>query len=220
MSQSDSHRAPRFVVVLVVLWAASISAAVGWVWHYKTTPGASSQAPDAWPDSTGLRLSGTTLVMTLHPLCTCSQASVTELGRLLSGTSARPTVYALFVDFSPGRTETGVRNVETTSLWHRAASIPGVVPITDPQGSIAKAFGAETSGDVIAYGPDGRLVFHGGLTAARGHEGDSFGRQRLLTLLRGAQPDTAASPVFGCPLHNATVPIATNRTGSRVDVHS
>ena len=220
MTLRQPQRVPRFVAVLVVLWAASVSASVVWVWDYKTTPGAKGGAPDAWPESAGLRRSGVTLVMTLHPLCTCSEASVTELGRLLSRTSQRPTVYALFVDFTPHPTAKGGRGVESSSLWKRASSIPGVVPIADPHGSITKAFGAETSGDVIAYGGDGRLIFHGGITTARGHEGDSFGRHRLQELLRGATPDAAESPVFGCPLHNATAPIATNRMGSEFDVHS
>jgi hypothetical protein len=220
MSQSQPPRVPRLVAALVVLWAVSVSASVVWVWDYKTTPGAKGGAPQVWPESTGLQPSGFTMVMTLHPLCTCSEASVTELGRLLSGVPDRPAVYALFVEFNPRSTKDGGRRIESTSLWQRAASIPGVVPVADPHGAIAKAFGAETSGDVIAYGPDGRLIFHGGITPARGHEGDSFGRQRLQELLRGAQPDSAESPVFGCPLHNATVPIATNTMRSEFDVHS
>jgi hypothetical protein len=85
-------------------------------------------------------------------------------------------------------------------LWRRAAAIPGVIALRDRDGAKAKSFGAETSGDVIAYGNDGRLLFHGGLTAARGHEGDSFGRQRLLAVLRGETPDRRDSPVFGCNL--------------------
>ena len=185
-----------YLIVFVLVWASAVGAGVVWIWDYKMSPGVASGPPASWPESTGLRRSGPTLVMTFHPRCTCSQASVTELARLMASLPQRPTVYALFVAARPS----------VTPLWERAAAIPGVTPIADPDGAIAKAFGAETSGDVIVYSPSGALVFHGGLTAARGHEGDSFGRQRLLAVLRGDTPDRRSSPVFGCPLYDEPNP--------------
>jgi hypothetical protein len=155
--------------------------------------------------------------MALHPLCTCSHATVSELARLLAGVTTRPTVYALFIDLS-GRRDSAPR-VRRMPLWERAAAIPGVIPIVDRNGAIAASFGAETSGDVIAYSASGRLLFHGGLTAARGHEGDSFGRQRLLAVLRGDDPDVRTSPVFGCPLNDRTNQVAEQPpTGTRSDL--
>jgi hypothetical protein len=185
-----------YVLPLVVAaWVLVVSVAIVWTWQYKTTPGAASTPPASWPESAALVPSSTTLVVALHPLCVCSEATISELARLISTVRDRPAVYALFYDYQPD-----VRPVSTTSLWRRAAAIPGVVAMRDPNGAMAKSFGAETSGDVIAYGADGRLLFHGGLTAARGHEGDSFGRQRLLAVLRGETPDRRESPVFGCNL--------------------
>jgi hypothetical protein len=199
----DFRRVSRAPVVAVLVWAVAVSIGLVWIWDYKTTPGLASGPPPSWSQSTGLRQSGMTLVMTLHPLCTCSQASVSELARLMAGAAPVPTVYALFVDFG-GRTAgaRGAERIEETTLWQRAAAIPGVIPVADPDGAIARSFGAETSGDVIAYAPTGELVFHGGLTPARGHEGDSAGRQRLLAALRGDVPDFSRSPVFGCPLRS------------------
>ena len=174
------------------LWIAAVSTSVVWTWHYKTTPGRPSTPPHAWPTSVTVRHSGTTVLVALHPLCTCSEATISELARLMAGVHDQPTVYALFYDYHP-RTP-----VDQSSLWRRAAAIPGVIAMRDPDGEMAKSFGAETSGDVIAYSADGALLFHGGLTAARGHEGDSFGRERLLAVLRGDTPDRRDSPVFGC----------------------
>lgn len=192
MSTAPPRRA--YVLPLVVAaWTLVVSGTIVWTWHYKTTPGAASKPPAAWPQSAELRRSSTTLVVALHPLCTCSEATISELARLMSSVDERPTVYALFYDYQPE-----VKAVSTTLLWRRAAAIPGVIALRDRDGAMAKSFGAETSGDVIAYGADGRLLFHGGLTAARGHEGDSFGRQRLLAVLRGETPDRRDSPVFGC----------------------
>ena len=177
----------------VTAWAVVVSASVVWVWHYKTTPGVASAPPAAWPESADIRRSGTTLLVALHPLCTCSESTISELARVMASLDTRPQVYALFYDYAPAGTP-----LTETLLWQRAAAIHGVVAMRDPGGEMAKSFGAETSGDVIAYGADGALLFHGGITPARGHEGDSFGRQRLVAVLRGQSPDRRDSPVFGC----------------------
>jgi hypothetical protein len=210
-SEASARRISAGLIIVLFVWAAAVSGGVIWVWRYKTTPGVASGPPVTWPVATELRRTGTTLVMSLHPLCPCSHASVSELARLLAGIQAPPTVYALFIDLS-GRPQSASR-VTRLPLWARAAAIPGVVPIVDRNGAIAKSFAAETSGDVIAYSAGGQLLFHGGLTAARGHEGDSFGRQRLLAVLRGGDPDLRTSPVFGCPLNEPTARVA-QRPGS------
>ncbi|HKY22068.1 MAG TPA: hypothetical protein VJM31_12705 [Vicinamibacterales bacterium] len=187
--------------IIVGVWAVAVFAGMLWIWDYKTIPGRASSPPVAWPESVGLKRSGVTLVMTLHPLCPCSQASVSELARLLGSIQQRPTVYALFVGLEANDAEaTKAARVEDASLWQRASAIPGVTAIPDPDGTISRAFAGETSGDVIAYGANGELLYHGGLTAARGHEGDSFGLQRLRAVLRGDTPDLRSSPTFGCPL--------------------
>ena len=199
MSTAPPPRRSFVLPLIVAAWTLLVTAAIGWTWHYKTTPGLASTPPAAWPASAELRRSHMTLVVALHPLCTCSEATISELARLVSALDERPTIYALFYDYQPD-----VRPVSTTSLWRRAAAIPGLTPLRDRNGAMAKSFGAETSGDVIAYGSDGGLMFHGGVTAARGHEGDSFGRQRLLAVLRGQTPDRRDSPVFGCNLDELT----------------
>jgi hypothetical protein len=196
---ASGPRGPYVLPLVIGAWALVVSGAIVWTWHYKTTPGLASKPPVAWPESAELRRSQTTLVVALHPLCLCSEATISELARVLSAVSEPPKVYALFYDYQPD-----VKPVSTTSLWRRAAAIPGVTVLRDRDGAMAKSFGAATSGDVIAYGSDGSLLFHGGLTAARGHEGDSFGRQRLLAVLRGQTPDRRDSPVFGCNLDELT----------------
>jgi hypothetical protein len=201
----DLHRISTGLIFVLLVWGVLVAGGVMWVWNYKATPGLASGPPAVWPESVPLPRSGTTLVVALHPLCTCSQATVSELARLLASVPKPPAVYALFIDFNPRNSTAAVSaNLARTSLWQRAAAIPGVTPIADPHGAFAKSFRAETSGDVIAYSARGELLFHGGLTAARGHEGDSFGRQRLLAVLRGHAPDTRTSPVFGCPLQSVT----------------
>jgi hypothetical protein len=73
--------------------------------------------------------------------------------------------------------------------------------VIDEGGVEAARFEALTSGQVVLYDGEGRLQFSGGITGARGHLGDNLGLRRVMSLLRGAEPDRTDSPVFGCPLH-------------------
>ena len=66
----------------------------------------------------------------------------------------------------------------------------------------ASSFAVATSGGVVLYNARGRLLFKGGITAARGHEGDSFGQERIASLLTTGAADRAAAPVFGCALED------------------
>jgi hypothetical protein len=70
----------------------------------------------------------------------------------------------------------------------------------DRGGSEARRFGVATSGHVLLYDAQGRLTFTGGITSARGHEGDNYGRAAVLALIMGQEGDRAGNPVFGCPL--------------------
>jgi hypothetical protein len=89
---------------------------------------------------------------------------------------------------------------EHTDLWQTASTIPGAAALRDDDGIEAARFGAATSGFTVVYDAHGRLLFRGGLTASRGHEGDSFGQRRVVSLLTTGAADRSDSPVFGCAL--------------------
>jgi hypothetical protein len=89
---------------------------------------------------------------------------------------------------------------DRTDLWRDALAIPGVRAAEDRDGSAARLFGAFTSGETLLFGTDGRLAFHGGITPARGHAGDSSGRDAILNLIAGRPAATTSAPVFGCSI--------------------
>jgi hypothetical protein len=91
---------------------------------------------------------------------------------------------------------------ERSSLWRDAQQIPGAAVICDSGEVEAARFGATTSGETFLYDVDGCLLFRGGVTAARGHQGDSLGRAVLTALIVQGHADQAQSPVFGCALSN------------------
>jgi hypothetical protein len=95
------------------------------------------------------------------------------------------------------------RDWRETDLWTSASHIDGVRVYADVEGREAARFHVETSGTTLVYDAGRRLVFSGGLTSSRGHEGMSFGQERVLALLSGGSPDRSDSPVFGCPVRES-----------------
>ena len=65
-------------------------------------------------------------------------------------------------------------------------------------------FHAETSGQTALYDATGNLLFSGGITSARGHEGDNDGRAAVVSLLTSDGAEERETPVFGCPLFGRT----------------
>lgn len=177
-------------------WLLFIVAGLVGLTRYASTPGALAAAPELWPRASEVpRTAGVpTLVMLAHPHCACTRASIHELARLMDQVSQKLAAHVLLV--SPK----GVgQDWDKTDLWQSAAQIPGVDVLRDPGGVEAARFGAETSGQVVLYDGAGQLLFRGGITSGRGHEGDNVGRQRIVALL-AERPAPHDSPVFGCSL--------------------
>ena len=85
-------------------------------------------------------------------------------------------------------------------LWQAAARIPGVKVVTDLDGKIAKRFGAETSGTTALYDERGDLAFFGGITEARGHEGENAAEEMLTRRLQGESINPMRTRVYGCSI--------------------
>jgi hypothetical protein len=185
------------MLLFVVLWTTAVGAGVTWLWNYAATAGDAATPPEHWPARSFIkREPGTaTLVMLAHPRCPCTRASMAELAVLMSRVGAHARAHVLFV-----RPRAVDPDWEKTALYQSAAAIPGVTAHTDPGGDEAALFRAATSGQVVAYDASGRLIFSGGITGARGHEGDNAGLSRVLALLSGKPADGHESKVFGCAL--------------------
>lgn len=167
--------------------------------RYKSLPGTEASAPERWPATSRIvRDEGRpSLVVLAHPHCPCTRASLSELSRLLTRLPEKPAVHVLFL--SPEGVEADWHD---TDLWQRARTIPGATVQVDEGGTEAAAFGARTSGETLLYDRQGRLLFHGGITPARGHEGDNVGASRIAELLTTGSTDRHEGAVFGCALTN------------------
>jgi hypothetical protein len=167
--------------------------------RYASLPGAAASSSARWPAGSSLAPAADrpTLVFFAHPRCGCTRASLNELHRLHSRVTHPPLTYVVF------QLPKGVSDDwRHSDLWASAERIPGARLVADEEGRESARFAVRTSGTALLYDRSGRLVFSGGLTESRGHEGDSFGQARLITLLEGGVPDRDDSPVFGCALEN------------------
>ena len=122
-----------------------------------------------------------------------------EIERIAARTAGRLAIDVIFClpDGAPSEWREG----ELPTL---AAGIAGVVVRFDPAGREARRFAATTSGAALLFDPEGRLRFRGGLTSARGHEGDNAGKSAVLSYVLAGRDDVVRTPVFGCPLFDET----------------
>jgi len=164
-----------------------------------TTAGAAGDPPPVWPMRSAIprgRVGASRVVMFVHPQCPCSRASLHELAAVVEAVGARVDVAIVFE-----RPDGAPADWLDTDRWNSAKSIPGAAMLIDGGAEMAR-FGAQTSGAVVMYDPSGRLVFAGGITGARGHEGNNRGREEVIELARRAVPPpvAVAHPVYGCGL--------------------
>jgi hypothetical protein len=166
---------------------------------YEFTPAPIAKVRNQWPSDSRLELDRQrpTLVMFIHPHCPCSRASLTELSVLVAHCRDRAALQIVFV-----RPSGLPQQWEQSGLWKSALQIPGAVAACDPSGVEAERFQATASGESFLFAPDGRLLFHGGITPSRGHAGDNAGRAALTALIHQGRAKRSESAVYGCALSN------------------
>jgi hypothetical protein len=191
-----SVAARRLLLAGAALWLVGIGYGVKQLRHFESTPGVSGITPGVWPAMSALRpQSGrSTLIMMVHPQCSCTRASLTELNMIMRRAQGQVSAFVLFI--RPTGMEQGWEKSQT---WSQAERIPGVSVRLDLKGAESTRFGALTSGHTVVYDPSGQLLFSGGITSARGHAGENKGSELILAqLARKTSPQAHA--VFGCPL--------------------
>jgi hypothetical protein len=196
-----------FILVAITIWLVAIGAGLAGLLSYENRPGASLSAPPEWPHDSRIQQDKDrpTLVMLAHPHCPCTRASIGELARLMTEANGRLSAYVLFVKPEIFSTEW-----EKTDLWESAGLIPGVRVMKDDAGVEARRFHALTSGQTVLYDKNGKLLFSGGITSARGHAGDNPGRSAIVSLVETGEANQRHTDVFGCALFsgNEECPVA------------
>jgi hypothetical protein len=88
---------------------------------------------------------------------------------------------------------------ERGAVLSRARALPGVDIVFDRGEAEATRFGAATSGATVVYAANHALLYDGGMTVARGHEGGSAA-EHIRDLVVGLTAEQQRTPVFGCAL--------------------
>ena len=166
------------------------------VGRHAGTAGRKGTAIFEWPSQTTLPRSPSrfTSVLFLHPECPCSVASLAELELFMAAGSGRIDFLAVVT-----RPNGWKEDIEQSASWKRARAIPGLKTYTDNQREAIR-FGAQTSGHLFLFAPSGQRVFEGGITAARGHQGENSGLRAAMNLALGKVEPKHSASVFGCAL--------------------
>jgi hypothetical protein len=164
--------------------------------QFESTPGRAAVAAKSWPAASGLvrNTAAPTLVMLVHPHCSCSRASLQELQAIVEKAPRSMRTYVVLYrphDAKPGW--------EKTDIYTAAVRLRGAQVVIDEDGREAKRFGTFTSGQTFLYDGDGHLRFEGGVTSLRGHAGLNRGRADVIHLAN-ALDGTGSHPVFGCSI--------------------
>jgi hypothetical protein len=192
-----ARRLPRFVQIACALWLGLIVVGFTALARHSAAACPPARASERWPVEAPIERAPhqPTLVLFLHPLCPCSHATLVELEQLLQRWESGLMLELIFTT-DP---QAGGEWMEN-EMFREASRIPGARLTIDRGGRIAALFGARTSGQVLLYAADGRRLFAGGITLARGHVGDNQGLDALDACLRGAPGAPSEAPVYGCGL--------------------
>jgi hypothetical protein len=179
------------------VWGVILAAGFRALIEFETTAGAPGEIRATWPADAPVAFDTgkSNLVMFAHPKCPCSEASLAELVKVLTRTKGALQASILF--YMPTEAADEWQQAE---LWREAEEVPGLRVVADPGGVWAERFGAETSGHVVLFDRGGRAVFRGGITGARGHEGDNAGEASVVALALAQAASAPATAIFGCPI--------------------
>jgi len=181
--------------LLLSVWATACLTGFLLLWNYSFTPGETEEAPLKIPSH--FQDGRFHLLMSIHPRCPCTKASLAELHRILAKTKGKMGVSILV--YMPRGEQ---REWQNGALLNEAKSISAVSIISDQNGKIAELLGMSTSGAVCLYDKDGNLRYSGGITASRGHEGDNHGKSIILSQVLGKTTGMEKGIVYGCPIQN------------------
>jgi hypothetical protein len=187
-------------IFVTSFWLLLVAGAMTFLAAYSNTPGTAGVAPQRWPSDSQIARdpSRPTLLLLAHPQCPCTNATLGELEILMAQTQGKVNVHVVFIR-PRGFTDEWVKS----DLWRKASAIPGVTVGIDDENVEARRFHAETSGQTLLYGSDGRLLFAGGITLSRGHSGDNPGRTAITSFINRGSAEQSMTPVFGCSLFSA-----------------
>jgi hypothetical protein len=144
-----------------------------------------------------------TLYLFMHPRCPCTRATIAQLQRVLTASGLEKTKLPEVIVIATIPSSAAEKDsdwLESATL-RMASDLPNATVQYDSGGVKARSFGAQASGSVALYAADGGLLFAGGVTVSRGHEGDCLGAEQLLQQIKNPYEQVPmTAPALGCRL--------------------
>lgn len=183
---------------MIGAWLVLLSVGMVYLTLYQSRPGVmatpetvdAAAVLDALDDADGRRV-----VLFAHPHCPCTLATARALERVLERPDVDAACDVFF--FEPADADPTWADGR---LARFVAQLPRTTVHRDVEGEVALRFGAMTSGTVLVLDEGGDVLFTGGVTPQRGHEGVNSGAQSVLAHLQAAPGAQPTHPVFGCGL--------------------
>jgi hypothetical protein len=184
------------LVLAGLIWAATVGAMYHAVRQFETTPGRGAANRSSWPARSRIVRNNDrwTLVMLIHPHCSCTRASLQELERIIE--MSDPSLQTYVLVYRPADFQAGWEKTET---FEAAKRLQRAHVIVDPDGAEARLFGGFTSGQTFLYDREGALRFSGGITSLRGHAGVNRGSMDVVDIVHDKSRQ-GTHPVFGCAI--------------------
>ncbi len=175
-------------------WILCASAGVGSMLVYSLTPG-SHPVVRKIPTDSEIQISKSrpNLLVFLHPKCSCSHATLSELRGLLPDLG-ETSVTIIFNN--PNKELSWISG----DLFQETKKLPNVKIFVDDGSLETLRFGVKTSGHVVLMNETGKAVFSGGITPMRGHGGENIGTNFIRSWIKGRGPASSITDIFGCGL--------------------
>ena len=180
----------------LALWGLLIATGLLWMTAFSMSPGLEADPLLERPAQSMVFFSEDvpTLVLFLHPRCPCTQPTMGALKKLIS---RKHDMVVQPVFYLPGTMEDSWARAD---YWDRVIALGAHQPMIDVDGAFAKKFHVTTSGHAILFSVDGSVLYSGGITGGRVHEGDNMGLTKLNRVLDGVPVEDPRFPVYGCSI--------------------
>src|SRR5713226_2378081 len=125
------------IAVAAAIWVGTVAASYRVIQRFETTPGRAAVGPKSWPAESKLLRNheAPTLVMLVHPQCSCTQASLQELQAVIEKSPRAMRTYV--VVYRPHQMKAGW---EKTDIYDAATRLRGTHVVVDEDGREAKRF--------------------------------------------------------------------------------
>lgn len=182
-----------FISVGLLMGAALIFATL--ISHTYEPASTNSDATE-WPLRSQIKVDNSRpiLIVFAHPHCPCFAATISGL-TTLSDNFSDLQIFVVFTTPNPAP-----KDWHLGSNWHQVRDA-GLASMVDTGCFETHLFKANASGELMLY-KDGQRLFHGGITAGRGHSGPSAGMFELIRVMSDFKTSENTYPVFGCPILN------------------